>query len=420
MLSNYIKIAIAVLKRRWFFTFISLFGISLTLAVLMVATALEDGVLHSRYPDQKGERILYVSQVHRWSQEKGWINNGLVSYYFIKKYMSTLKTPALIGFTSNTTGTNTYVNGQKLSLRIRFTDHHFWDILGYDFLEGKPYDKTQIDDGAKVAVISATTREDYFGKDVPALGKYIEADNVQYRVIGVVRSDPNTNLFSSADIYLPYSLSKVSLDSKDVMGDYTGLVLAPSRSAIPRVQQEFVQMFAKVPIPKDFDHQVAYADPFLVTFTRELYQGFGGGGPYHGEHEGSGLSFFYIGVAILIFLFMLLPTLNLISINTTRIMERSSEIGVRKAFGASSRTLVVQFIVENVFLTLLGGLIGVVLSVVALALINHAQLIPDLHLALNLKVLFYGLGLCLFFGLLSGVYPAWRMSRLNVVTALKS
>ena len=65
-------------------------------------------------------------------------------------------------------------------------------------------------------------------------------------------------------------------------------------------------------------------------------------------------------------LFMLLPTINLVNINISRIMERSSEIGVRKAFGASSSTIIGQFIVENIFLTLLGGLLGFVLSAVVL------------------------------------------------------
>ena len=59
---------------------------------------------------------------------------------------------------------------------------------------------------------------------------------------------------------------------------------------------------------------------------------------------------------------MLLPTVNLININVSRIMERASEIGVRKAFGASSRTLVGQFIVENLILTLVGGAVGFGLS----------------------------------------------------------
>ena len=52
---------------------------------------------------------------------------------------------------------------------------------------------------------------------------------------------------------------------------------------------------------------------------------------------------------------MLLPAINLVNLNVSRILERASEIGVRKAFGASSRTLVGQFVVENVVLTLVGG-----------------------------------------------------------------
>jgi putative ABC transport system permease protein len=117
---------------------------------------------------------------------------------------------------------------------------------------------------------------------------------------------------------------------------------------------------------------------------------------------------------------MSLPTLNLININITRIMERSSEIGVRKAFGASSRTLVYQFIVENIILTLLGGIIGLILSFITIEIINSQNLIANLELSINFMVLFIGLLVCLVFGLLSGVYPAWRMSKLNVVTALKA
>jgi putative ABC transport system permease protein len=109
-----------------------------------------------------------------------------------------------------------------------------------------------------------------------------------------------------------------------------------------------------------------------------------------------------------------------VNINISRIMERSSEIGVRKAFGASSRTLVGQFIVENIILTFIGSVLGVIFSVVILALINNSQVIPDAYLSVNMNVLMISLLICLVFGLLSGVYPAWRMSKLNVVTALKA
>ena len=101
-------------------------------------------------------------------------------------------------------------------------------------------------------------------------------------------------------------------------------------------------------------------------------------------------------------------------------MERSSEIGVRKAFGATAFTLVFQFIVENIIITLIGGGIGVLFSLVIINYLNSSGLIPDLNLVLNLKVLFISFLICLFFGLLSGVLPAFRMAKVNVVQALKT
>jgi putative ABC transport system permease protein len=116
---------------------------------------------------------------------------------------------------------------------------------------------------------------------------------------------------------------------------------------------------------------------------------------------------------------MILPTVNLININVSRILERASEIGVRKAFGASSWTLVGQFIVENVMLTMIGGVIGFLGSIFVLRAISASGLIPYAEFNLNYRIFIYGLLLALFFGLFSGVYPAWKMSRLNPVQALK-
>ena len=92
--------------------------------------------------------------------------------------------------------------------------------------------------------------------------------------------------------------------------------------------------------------------------------------------------------------------------------------GVRKAFGAPARTLVGQFLVENVLLTLIGGVLGYVLSIFVLRAIAASGLFAHAHFSINLRVFAYGMILAALFGLLSGVYPAWRMSRLNPVQAL--
>jgi len=116
---------------------------------------------------------------------------------------------------------------------------------------------------------------------------------------------------------------------------------------------------------------------------------------------------------------MLLPALNLVNLNTGRIMERSSEIGVRKAFGASSGKLVVQFVVENILLCLFGGLLGLLFAKGILLWLEGSGLIPYLKVDINFAVFACGMLIALVFGLLSGVIPAWKMSRLHPVQALK-
>ena len=123
-----------------------------------------------------------------------------------------------------------------------------------------------------------------------------------------------------------------------------------------------------------------------------------------------------IGIMIL---FMVLPAVNLININISRIQERISEIGIRKSFGATSSTLVFQFITENVILTLIGGLLGFLCSVFILEMITDSGVIRYAQFAFDPAVFLYGFLVTLFFALFSGVYPAWKMSRIHPVYALR-
>jgi putative ABC transport system permease protein len=409
MLKNYFKIAIAVLRRRKFFTFISLFGISFTLTILLVLTAFIDKVVGDNYPEKKRDRSLYVS---RLSQEgKNTMSSGPVSFYFLSHYAGSLKTPVKIAISSGFNGTNTYVNNKKIAVNYKYTNAEYWNVLEYDFLEGKAFNKQQVDNADKVAVISEDMKKEYFG-DIPSVaGQYIEADNVKYRVIGVVKNVPITSYMLYSDIYLPYTVAKDGgyKTNKGYQGNYFGILLANSANDLDKMHNEYEQMVQRLPPEqKQFTKVNSHAETYIKSYVDT------------GNERQSGTLIVITAISIFAFILMILPTLNLVNINITRIMERSSEIGVRKAFGASSRTLVYQFIVENIILTLLGGLIGIILSIIVLKVINSANLIANLELSINFTVLFIGLLVCLVFGLLSGVYPAWRMSKLNVVTALKA
>ena len=128
-LKNYFKIAIAVLKRRKFFTFISLFGISFTLTILIVLTAFVDNVISPNYPEVNRDRSLYITDIHQRSSKKGYSMNGPASYYYMEKYVASLKTPSKVAISSSFVPVNTYVNNKKLSLSIKYTNEDFWEVI---------------------------------------------------------------------------------------------------------------------------------------------------------------------------------------------------------------------------------------------------------------------------------------------------
>lgn len=411
MLKNYFKIALAVLQRRKFFTFISLFGISLTLTILILIAAFFDHQFRAGYPDTKRERSLYVNRIIL-QNEKDWNITSPPSFYFLEHYVSKMETPSKIAISSAFRRTNTYVGNKKLPITYKYTNDQYWEVLDYDFVEGKPYSKQQVANGERVAVISEEARDKYFGKGGAVTGKYLEADNLQYRVIGVVKDVPASMPHVYSEIFLPYTVAKTDVRAdRSLMGNFNAILLADSKKDLEKIKEEYRQMAARIPLPgKEYDRMFTYADPYLVSFVRNIF----------GQGEDSGLGTFYTWLSVFVVLFLLLPTINLVNINISRIMERSSEIGVRKAFGASSRTLVLQFIVENIILTFLGGAIGITLSMVLISIFNNSGVIPNAHLGINGVVLFYTVLACLVFGFISGVYPAWRMSRLQVVNALKA
>ncbi|RYF99148.1 MAG: ABC transporter permease, partial [Chitinophagaceae bacterium] len=129
MLKNYFKIAIAVLKRRKFFTFISLFGISFTLTILMVATALADKMFSPDYPEDKQNRSLYVERIEIKNTKEGWMNMSNLSFNFFEQYVSKLKTVEKMAISSGEKSSNAYVNNKKLVISYKYTNADYWNVL---------------------------------------------------------------------------------------------------------------------------------------------------------------------------------------------------------------------------------------------------------------------------------------------------
>ncbi|MCB9294234.1 MAG: ABC transporter permease [Lewinellaceae bacterium] len=412
MLQNYLKITLKVLGRNRFFTFVSLFGIVFTLLVVLALSAFLDHLIAPHYPDVNRERCLYVGMLDCWNPDEQSHRMGPPSYHFLKTYVQPMETPEMVAVASLPSFANAYVGNRRLKLNLKFTDPNFWSVTAFDFLEGKPYNEGHIRNGDYVAVISEQTRDDYFGEGFPAAGQSITIENVSYRVIGVVRDVPITRLMVAGDVYLPYTVGKSQAGGKGLVGNYIGILMAKNPADFPRIREEYQHALGKIELPMEDE---GFAFKQLDSEARTYLEYF----LNLGLIDLGSTGVFYSVIAIFLLLFMLLPAINLVNLNVSRIMERSSEIGIRKAFGASSGKLVVQFLIENIFITLLGGGIAVLLAAAVLKIFNESGLIPGADLRVSLPVLLAGLGACLAFGILSGVIPAYRMSRMNVVEALR-
>jgi len=416
MLRNYLKIAWKVLGRNKFFTFVSLFGISLTIGILLVLATLFDQLTGKHYPENPDSYSVYVSTV-RQSDGEGSSWQGGPGFALIDKYIKQMKSPKRIALISNGKSTNSFVGDKKINLKLKLTCEDYWAMHTYKFIEGKAIQKQHVDEKAYVAVISRATRDAYFGEDVSALGKTIETDNTKYTVLGVVENVSQSRIFRFADIYVPYSTAKQAIISPDLIGEFTAILEGESETDLDRIREEYNDLVDRLEVPassEGWKREYTQFTSFAVSKLENVSQFFA----RDFEEPNLALLFTFLGIAML--LFMLLPALNLINLNSSRIMERSSEIGVRKAFGASSQTLSVQFIVENIVVTLIGGAIGLLLAFGILEIIESTGLIKHAELGLRINVFVLAILLCLFFGILSGVLPAWRMSKLKVVNALKA
>lgn len=412
MLKNYIKMALKVLRRRKFFTFISLFAIGFTLTVTTITAALIDHTLAPMSPETRADRTLGIYRLEAMG-ENLHVNTS-PGYRLLEQCLPNLPGAEAITFFSNVMSVNSYVEGRKIESYLKRTDGVFWEVMDFEFLEGQPYSEEDARNANFLAVINARTRREFFGNS-SAVGKTIEVDGQRFRVVGVVADVPIYRNNPFADIWAPIKTAKNDLYRSRYLAGFTGLILAKNRGAFPDIRAEYQARLSQID-----KSQLGYGESVETFLSRpETYFESASREILGTSIDKTKTVYLWAYFAGLIVLFMLLPTISLVNINVSRILERASEIGVRKAFGASRLTLVGQFVTENVILTLLGGIIALAASYVILIAVTHSDLIPYAEFEPNLRIFAAAMGIALFFGVFSGVYPAWKMSRLHPVEALR-
>ncbi|MEM6965696.1 MAG: FtsX-like permease family protein [Bacteroidota bacterium] len=445
MLKNYFTLAIKVLARRKFFTFISLFGISFTLMILMLITAFFETELGGAKPLTQKDEMVFVDMVETFRRYQDTIpevdsllldgkmtydtvgfryqdagrsmskSNG--SFFFWDSYFRDVPFTTAQTFYSYGKVYDIFLNSNKLTFPSTYVDANFWKIFDFKFLAGSPFKEQQVANQEQVLVLSQKACKEYFGDASyeSVIGKEVILDRKHFKVVGVVDRVNNSFTALKAATFIPYTnMDSRTLGNKErLTGPFSAVFLAESSSQIRQIKDELVKKTKLIPLPNPKQHNELEYFPatFQERYASDLID-------YEKPEEGYRVA---IGVIIfLLSLFFMLPTLNLINLNVSRIMERSSEIGVRKAFGADAGNILFQFVFENIILTFIGGIIGFVLALLLINTINGSDFLDGTLLSFNYRVFFYSVLICLFFGILSGVIPAYRMSRIHIVNALKN
>ena len=409
MLRNYLLTAWKVFMRRKLFTAINLACIVLTLVVLLVVTALLQNAFQPTGVEGRSERYLQVHMMEARAEGNRQIRRGPLGFKLIEQYLKPVRSAQLVSAVSNPETVSVYQGDAVSELLMRRTDAEYWQILDFTVLAGRVLNADDVARGRMVAVVNDSTARKLF-PGTSALGQQISTGGQLFDVVGVVEDALHLNAFS--DIWAPVTTYPSTEYRGEQFGSFAALLMARDKADLPRIKEEVLRAARGMQFddPKAWATARFYADSKLELFSRMLTQS---------EGVDSGAGTVLAVIAVLMLLFMLLPALNLVNLNMGRIMERSGEIGVRKAFGATSAQLASQLLLENVLLCVAGGALSLLCTWGVLVWLEHSGLIPYLKVHLNFTVFGYGMLVTVIFGLLSGVVPAWKMSRLDPVHALK-
>ncbi|MEJ2881742.1 ABC transporter permease [Pedobacter sp. GR22-6] len=401
MLKNYFKIAFKVMMRQKFFTCVSLFGTSFTIMIFSISVGLFSLSYGDHAPALHRSRTLYLESLSFLSDKnsQGYIHLSLND----QLYTRLKKSPELEDLCIYRTGlVKVFRKNKVISFSVAYTDASLWNIYQYEFLEGRAYTPKDVAEGKQYAVVTESIKKFYFGEG-SALGKKV-GDEGKFVVIGVVRDGIVLNAIGpeAAEIFVPYHVNNVGYYESN-----SAILLATSKRDMPKIKEQLEKTIRKS------DEYKTLKGTWVRVAAETVYEK---------QHFSQGSMF----LGAFLFFIVVIPALNLVGLNVNRITERSSEIGIRKAFGASSNVLAGQFIVENIILTAIGGLLGILLTyfvsdfMIDVLFYDEAESVNAVsNFLMNWDTILAAIFAILFFGLLSGILPAWRMSRLHPIKALK-
>ena len=375
-----IRQALALLREERLFSGIYIVGTALAIAFTMVMAVVYYIKLAPIYPERNRARTVYFEGlcIEADNGAKGQIGFSAQAYeewFKPSKNIEYCSPTLLAAGTGKTLGKcHTFVVRGKddyVDVVRNEVNADFFHIYEYDFVSGRAFTSKEVDDNEKVCVISDALAERLYGTGVDAVGKTVEMESgPEVRVVGVFRGGSQLAPDSYADIIQPFLNSVVM--GIPYRGIYSIVATVKDDDHLKALKQELDDVAARTQQahPEVLDLFSFGGNPKKkLVLTRDMETH-----PMHvlkTENRDGSLSTVtgwqlvkhYAG---LLFVLLFVPALNLCGIVAGRMERRSAEMAVRKTFGARRSTLLSQVVTENLVLTTIGGLIGLVLSWLAI------------------------------------------------------
>ena len=265
-------------------------------------------------------------------------------------------------------------------------------IINQGVQEGRYIIDADVDNRSAVCVIGADLAEELYGT-TSVVGNTLHIDGRAFRIVGVLESR-GTSMGGSSDesVVLPFTLAQRMLDSTTISSIYVSAIDSTSVDDAQTVVESFLY--------KKYQNESSYS---VMNQTQMLETA---------NETASTLSLMLGGIAGISLLVGGIGIMNIMLVSVT---ERTHEIGIRKAIGARRRDILLQFLIESVVISGLGGLIGLISGYALMHVLENAL---GMTLSMSAGVAYLAIGFSMTIGVVFGLYPANKASKLRPIEAL--